>query len=537
MRILISDEVSAACVETLQGHFTVDYRVGLSAEELAKTIHAYDGWVVRSATKVTAELIDRATLMKVIGRAGAGVDNIDVDAATRRGILVMNTPGGNTLSTAEHTVAMILSLSRNIPQADRSLKSGEWKRSRFTGTELYGKTLGVVGVGRVGREVAIRMKSFGMQLIGYDPILSQDEASRLGMQLVPFDELVADSDYITLHTPLTKNTEALINRDTLSRCRKGVRIINCARGGIVDEVALAEALRAGQVAGAALDVFAIEPPPKDHVLLSLPNVIVTPHLGASTEEAQEKVAIQVAEQMVDVLTGKTVRGAVNLMPIERDVLIKYGPYLDLCSRLGNFTTQIVRAPIRRIVFQYVGEISEYPTTLLSHTVLAGMLGNVVEQVNIVNAPLVARQHGIELAETRTGEHHDFTNLILVELTLGDGRMTLGGTLFGKNDPRIVIVDDYLFDSRLGGFMAVLSNEDKPGQIGRLGTVLGNHKINIAHMSLGRQKIGGRAMTILNLDQPMEEPVIQELTSEGFYGVMTADLTQVRRPYSFVASSS
>ncbi|MBX7150265.1 phosphoglycerate dehydrogenase [bacterium] len=534
MKILISDEMSSACVEKLQTNFEVDYKTGLTQEQLLAIVPQYSAWVVRSSTKVTAKLIEAGTSLKIIGRAGAGVDNIDVEAATQRGIVVMNTPGGNTISTAEHTIAMIMALSRNIPQADQSVKKGEWKKSKFTGTELFEKTLGVLGVGKVGREVAIRMKSFGMNVIGYDPIFSNEEAERIGIRLVSLNELFASSDYITIHTPLNKATENLINHDTLKQCKDGVKIVNCARGGIIDETALQEALTSGKVSGAALDVFAAEPP-GDHPLFKLPNVITTPHLGASTEEAQEKVAIQIAEQLISALNGKTITGAVNLMPIDQDVFSKSAAYLRLTSRMGHFASQWINSPISKINVHYFGDVLHHPTNLLTQTLIAGLFKTMIEQVNIVNAPAIARKQGIDISETRSTEHQDFTHLITLEIVTNDRSQFLWGTLYGKNDPRIVGINGYIFDAHLDGAMLVLSNEDKPGMIGRLGTILGNHGINIAQMSLGRKGAGGKAMTILNVDDACADNVIRELEKQGFTDIRFIQITNEFEPYRFRVS--
>lgn len=534
MKILISDEVSPACIEKLKTHYDVHYKTGLTQEELSSIIQDYDAWIVRSASKATASLIQAAKRLRIIGRAGAGVDNIDVEAATHNGIIVMNTPGGNTVSTAEHTVAMIMTLARNIPQASFSVKSGEWKKSKFTGTELFEKTLGILGVGKVGKEVAVRMKSFGMRIIGYDPILSADEAAKMDVELVTLDQLLMQSDFITVHTPLNKATENILNRDALSKCKNGVRIINCARGGIVDEKALLEALKSGKVAGAALDVFVSEPPVNNPLLLEA-NVITTPHLGASTEEAQEKVALQIAEQIIDAFEGKTIRGAVNMMPLDQSIISKSWAYLNLASRLGTLVSQAFDSPISKVQISYFGDVLDHPTELLTTTFLAGLLTGAMENVNLVNAHSLAKKNGIAVSETRSTEHKDFTHLITVNLISNGISHTVSGALYGKNDPRIVAINEFVFDTRLDGFLLKLSNEDKPGMIGKLGTLLGNHRINIAQMSLGRKGVGGDAMTLLNLDQEIAADVQGELMRSGFSEIRFINLGQPIQPINFRSS--
>lgn len=530
MKILISDEVSPACVEKLSSQFEVDYKNGLSPGELANIISAYDAWIVRSASKATASLIQAATKLKIIGRAGAGVDNIDVEAATQKGIVVMNTPGGNTVSTAEHTIAMIMALSRNIPQANDSVKGGEWKKSKFTGSELFEKTLGILGIGKVGREVALRMKSFGMTIVGYDPVLNPSEAAKIGVELVSLEDLLVRSDFITIHTPLNKATENILNKNTLQMCKDGVRIVNCARGGIINEEALFDFLKSGKIAGVALDVFNSEPPGKNP-LLQLPNVIVTPHLGASTEEAQEKVAIQIAEQIIDAFSGKTIRGAVNMMPVEQSVILKSSAYLTLASKLGSFTSQAFDGPITKINVCYFGDVLDHPTELMTTSFLTGLLYHVMENVNMVSAPVIAKNQGIAVSETRSTEHQDFTHLITIEIVANGNSHTVSGALYGKNDPRLVAINEFMFDSKLNGFLLKISNEDRPGMIGKLGTILGNHKINIAQMSLGRKGIGGKAMTVLNLDQEIPIEVENELLKDGFADVRFISLNNVLQPFS------
>ena len=537
MKILISDEVSRTCIEKLEKQFEVHYKTGLTSDELLKSIAEYDAWVVRSATKVTSTLINAAKKLKIIGRAGAGVDNIDVDAATQKGIIVMNTPGGNTISTAEHTIAMIMSLSRNIPQASQSVKGGEWKKNKFIGTELFGKTLGVLGIGKVGREVAMRMKSFGMNIIGFDPILAPAEASKIGVDLVVLDELLARSDFITIHTPLNKATQDLLNWHAFQKCKDGVRIVNCARGGIINENDLLEALQSGKVSGVALDVFNEEPPGTNNPLVQLPNVIPTPHLGASTEEAQEKVAVQIAEQILDAFEKNSIRGAVNMVHIDQTALLKSAAYLDLANRLGSFIAQAFSGPVSRLKVSYFGDILNHQTELLTSNFLVGLFDGVIENVNIINAPAVAKKQGIVLNEIRSTEHQDYTHLITIELCVGESIHLVSGALYGKNDPRLVAINEFMFDSRLNGFVLKISNEDKPGMIGKLGTILGRHHINIAQMSLGRKGIGGKAMTILNLDHEIPAGVQNELLGNGFYDAYFVRLNKAAQVLNFQIPSA
>ena len=525
----MSDDVSAACVDILKSNFEVDFRTNLSPDQLSDIAGKYDAWVVRSATKITAKLIEKADRLKIIGRAGAGVDNIDVDAATQRGIIVMNTPGGNTVSTAEHTVAMILALARSVPQADRSVRAGEWKKNKYTGTELFEKRLGIIGIGKVGREVATRMKSFNMEVVAFDPVYSQQEAIKIGVQLVSLEELLQTSDFISVHTPLNKATENLLNKDSIGLCKKGVRLINCARGGIIHEPSLAEAIRSGHVAGAALDVFTQEPP-GEHELLSLPQVIATPHLGASTEEAQEKVAIQIAEQILDAFNGRTIRGAVNMMPLSSEILSRSESLLTLSSRLGFVSGELLKDSIQSVRLTYFGDILDHPTELLTRAYLGGLFGRMMENVNIINAPGIATKHGVAVTEVRSTEHQDFSQLISAQVKSSNGEVTLAGTLYGKRDPRLVGIDDYAFDSQLHGMLLKFSNDDKPGMIGRLGSILGTHGINIAQMALGRRGPGGKAMTILNVDQEVKLDVQEELSDNGFTDVCFIDLNKIPFPH-------
>jgi len=516
LKVLITDPVDQGCIDMLQKQgILVDMKTGLPADELKDIISDYSALIVRSGTKVTAEVIEAAAKLKVIGRAGTGVDNIDVDVATRRGIIVMNTPGGNTISAAEHTISMLLALSRNIPQATQSLKEGRWDRKIYMGVEVYGKTLGIIGLGRVGREVALRAGSFGMKLIGYDPFISDDAASKVGVKLVDLDEIFSESDYITLHTPLTSETKHLISEAQLERCKTGVRIINCARGGVVDEKALLKAIKSGRVAGAALDVYEDEPPSAGSMeLLKHERVICTPHLGASTREAQVNVALQVAQQVADVLTGGAVRNAVNLPSIDPKVYQRIEPYLNLAEKMGSLQSQLGEGHLREVSIEYRGDVLNYPTSPITSSVLKGIFAGSSERtINLVNAPFLARERGVKVNEIKSSEHEDFSNLITVTYCTSKGKRIISGTIFGKNDPRIVRMDECHFDAYPEGDMLVCGNVDVPGVIGRIGTILGDENINIARMTWGREKSGGRAVTLLNVDSPIPDQVLEKIVAQ------------------------
>lgn len=536
MKILISDQISPFGVDILKQDFEVDFRPGLSKDELLDCIAGYTGLVIRSGTRVDQAVIDRAERLKIVGRAGTGVDNVDLDAATRRGIIVMNTPGGNTISTAEHTIAMFLALSRNIAQADASLRAGAWKRKDYIGTELYDKTVGIVGLGRVGREVAERLKGFRMQTIAFDPIVSTEEARKMQIELVSLDDLITRSDYITVHTPLTEQTRHLISKQQLEKCRSGVRIVNCARGGILDEAALYDALKSGKVAGAALDVFEKEPP-ENNPLLTLPTVIVTPHLGASTEEAQEKVAVQIAQQVRNALLGNNIVGAVNTVSMDRATLEILEPYLSLAYRLGTFQSQIIEGNIEQLRIHYYGEIfSDISLKWLTNSFLAGVLNPLLNyEVNIVNAPHIARTNGIEIDEHRSSEHKEFSSMIRVEARCSGRTSILAGAMFGKSDPRLIQLDAFSFDARLGTNLLVVMNADQPGMLGKLGTILGKYNVNIATLSLGRSIEGGDAVNVLNLDSEVSQEIIAAMKESGFYDIKFVRLTD-RQPFKLFAEA-
>ena len=517
MKVLISDKMDPRCVEILEANdgIAVDVRSGLSPNALLDCIGDYEGLVVRSATKVTAEVLAAAPRLRVIGRAGTGFDNIDVEAATRHGVIVMNTPGGNSLSTAEHTFALIASLARHIPQATASLKKGLWERSQFVGVELAGKTLAVVGLGRVGREVAARAAAFHMKVLGYDPYIGQDMALSYGAHLASLDEIYATADFITVHTHLSDQTRHLISAAEIARCKDGVYLINCARGGIIDEDALLRGLTSGKVAGAALDVFEEEPPTLVGLLVN-DRVICTPHLAASTKEAQANVALQVAEQVGDVLMGRVIRNAVNAPSVDPEIHGKLQPYLVLAERLGRLQAQLGAGQLERITIEYQGDVTAYPTSPLTSAVLKGIMETVSDAaVNVVNALLFAQERGVQVDERLSSEHEDYASLITVVYHTNKGQRLLAGTLFGKSDPRLVRLDEYSFDAVPEGHMLFYINDDVPGIIGQIGTVMGSHEVNIAQMSCGRRQMGGQALTILNVDDPITTDVVDDILAREY----------------------
>jgi D-3-phosphoglycerate dehydrogenase len=513
-RVLIADQVSLACAEVLQreGGIVVEQAAGAPRAEILRRVAEVDALIVRSALKVDGDLIGAAPRLRVIGRAGEGVDNIDLDAATQRGIVVMNTPGGNTISAAEHTMSLLLALARNIPQASASLRGGAWDRKSFVGVQLYEKVLGVIGMGKIGREVAQRARAFGMEVVAHDPFLSEDMAQKLKVAFVPFHDLLARADFITLHVPLTDSTRHVLGEEELRRCKAGVRILNCARGGLVDESALERALREGRVAGAALDVFENEPP-AGSPLLSLPNLIGTPHLGASTHEAQEHVAVGIAEQVADFLLRGVARNAVNLIPVDPKTAALISPYQALAEKLGKLHAQLRRGRLKEILVEYQGEVSEYPTSPITSSLLKGYFESFQSgPVNAVNATYLARQSGVRLSETRSAESLDFTNLIGATFVTSEGRTALAGTLFGKNNPRIVRLDNYYFDALPEGEILLVSNDDTPGMLGKISSLLGRCGINIGFLSMGRDKPAGTAVAILNLDSEASPEVLRDLES-------------------------
>lgn len=512
LKVLVSDNISPegrAILEQAKG-VEADIRAKVPPDELKKIIKDYHGLIVRSATKVTAEVIEAAPNLRVIGRAGTGVDNIDLTAATKKGIVVMNTPGGNTLSAAEHTISMMLSLARHIPQATASLKAGKWEKDRFLGTEVKDRTLGIIGLGNIGSVVARLAEGLGMKVIGFDPYLAAEVAAKKKVEMVSLDELWARSDFITVHTPLTASTKNLINAASLAKMKKGVRLINCARGGIIDEKALYEAIVQGQVAGAALDVFEKEPPGA-HPLLELEQVICTPHLGASTAEAQVKVSIAIAQQVVEYLLQGTARNAVNLPPLSPEALALLSPYLTLAEKIGKFQAQITPGRMEEVNISYSGQVVEMDTTLITMSLLKGLLDPIIEEkVNLINAPILAQERGIRIKESRSREAEDFTTLLTVRLKTDGGENTVAGTLFGKNEPRFVRINKFVTEAVPEGNILFLHNQDKPGVIGNIGNLLASQQINIGQMHLSRDKIGGTAISLIHVDEKVSPKLLEAL---------------------------
>ncbi len=516
MKILISDPLSEEGIQVLKDveGFQVDVKTDLESEQLKEIIKDYDSLIVRSATKVTKDIIESAVRLKIIGRAGVGLDNVDLEAATKRGIIVMNSPAGNTISTCEHTLSMLLSLARNIPEANTSLKSGEWKRSKFTGVELFGKVLGVVGLGRIGKEVSKRALSFGMKIIAYDPFLSREVARTLGIEIVELTDLFKRADFITVHTPLTAETRHLISDKEIALMKDGVRLINCARGGIIDETALLRALNSGKVAGAALDVFEKEPPDFSCALFKHKNIVVAPHLGASTEEAQVNVAIEVAQSVRDALLNKGIRNAANYPCLSSEVCDILLPYINLGEKLGMLTAQLFEGRILKLRLKYTGEIIKNDLSPLTMAIAKGILTPVLQEtVNYVNAGTLCKERGIEVAELKSEREEDFTNLVTVEVDVEEPGMgvkthKVAGTLFTNSEPRVVNVDGLYVETIPKGYMLFLENWDKPGVIGNLGLTLGQKGINIAGMTFGRDKPGGKAVSALNIDSAVTSETLE-----------------------------
>ncbi|MDD5247070.1 MAG: phosphoglycerate dehydrogenase [Candidatus Omnitrophica bacterium] len=522
IKILVSDPLSEEGLKILKEvkDFHTDVISDLTPEKLKEIIGGYDALIVRSATKVTKEIIAAASALKVIGRAGVGLDNVDLAAATQKGVIVMNTPGGNTISTAEHTVSMILSLSRNIPQANASMKKGEWKRSKFMGVEVYNKILGIVGFGRIGSEVAKRCLAAGMKILAYDPFLSKEVAEGLGVEVVELKDLFSRSDYITVHTPLTDETRHLISTKEISLMKKGVRLINCARGGIIDESALIEAVKSGKVAGAAFDVFEKEPLSADSELLKLENVILTPHLGASTEEAQVNVAVEVAEIVRDALLGKGIRNAANYPCLEAEVCKILDPYINLAEKIGLFCGQLVEGRFGQVNINYGGEINQYDLSPLTMAMIKGLLSpSLQETVNFINATSLAAERGIRIKESKLSKEHEFVTLIELQVKTDKEELKISGTLSSNKKPRIVKINDYYMEASPQGYMLVMQNMDVPGIIGGIGTLLGKHNINIAAMTFGRDTPGGKAISVLNIDTPVSPEILEKIRkTENILGV-------------------
>src|SRR6516165_5979643 len=517
-RVLVTDKLADEGLERLRDEpgveVVVDSKLAQDPAGLRRALAEADGIVIRSGTQLTAAVLEGQARLKAIVRAGVGVDNIDVGAATRAGIVVMNTPGGNTVSTAEHTISLLMALARHIPFADTSTKQGKWERGKFVGTQLAGKTLGIVGLGRVGREVARRAAGLDMKVVGFDPFLAPDRAAQLGIEAAAdLDSLLPRCDFLTVHTPLTAETTDLIGARQLTRMRKGSRVINCARGGIINEAALAEALKSGHIAGAALDVFVDEPPSADHPLLKLPNVELTPHLGASTTEAQESVALEAAQLLIDFLTRGVIQFAVNVAPVDRAELQEIRLYVDLARRLGLLHAQMCQGSIKRAELHYRGEVARRSTRLITAAFAAGLLEyRLAEQVNIVNAELLARERGIDIVEQISPKKGDFGTLIHAEVVTDKKTYITAGTLFGNQFLRVVQIGPYRLDTYIDGILLVFTHRDVPGLIGYIGTIFGKHQVNIAQMTVGRQLPGGEAIAVLNLDSDPPEEALKEVRS-------------------------
>jgi len=511
MKVLVSDNLSQRGIDILknEGDIDVDIKIGMSPEELIKVIPEYEGLAVRSATKVTAEVIEAANNLKVIGRAGIGVDNIDLEAAGKKGIIVMNAPGGNVITTAEHAMALMMSMSRNIPQANTSVKNKQWTPKTFMGVELYNKTLGVIGLGRIGSIVADRAKGFGMKIIVYDPYISQEHAEKIGVETVKMQELLQRSDYISLHTPKISG-KPLIGKTEFDHMKPGMRLINCARGGLIDENALIEAIKEKKVAQAALDVYQNEPIPPDSPILNVDEIICTPHLGASTGEAQDNVAIAVCDQMVDFLKYGRVLNAVNMPSISEELLGQIKPSLELGEDLGKLASQLVDRPISQVRILYNGEVANFDVEPITISVLKGIFMGSIEGVNMVNAPFIAKERGVEVQESRSNEIKDYTSTIQVEVLTENGGRSITGSIFGKGDSRIVKFDDYYFEAVISKHMLILMNQDVPGVIGNLGKILGENKINIAGFHLGRITEKGKAVAVINIDSPPTSAALRTL---------------------------
>ncbi len=514
-KVLITDNVAAEGVDLLKKHVTVDVKRGLSPDELIATIPEYDALVVRSETRVTEPVIVAGDNLQVVARAGIGVDNIDLDAATRAGVAVVNAPIGNTVAAAEHTVALMLALARNVPQAYASMKEGQWQRSAFMGIEVRNKTLGIIGLGRVGSEVARRAASFGMRLIAFDPFVAPDFASRMGVAVMSLEEVLAQSDFITLHTPLTAGTTKLISTPQLSMMKPGARLINVARGELVDEDALLEALENEQLAGAALDVFTNEPP-GDLPLLKHPRLVATPHLGASTQEAQREVAIEAAEQVLAVLDGKPARNTVNAPFVPPEVHAILAPYVPVASMVGRLLTSMARGQFVGITLRYQGEIAEHNTAILKAAALVGLLGQVSgEAVNMINAPVLAQQRGLQITEQTSADSREYGSLISATLHTqvrgsGSDDLTIAGTSL-RDEPHLVRVNNYWMDvAPSAPYMLFVDNQDQPGIIGAVGTTAGRHNINISFMEVGRIAPRGQAMMVVGLDDPLSDDVLAEI---------------------------
>ena len=509
-KVLISDKLSSAAVQIFQERgVETDIKVGLDKEELARTIENYDGLAIRSATKVTAKILDRANRLKVIGRAGIGVDNVDLAAATAKGIIVMNTPFGNSITTAEHAITLMLALARQIPAADASTQAGKWEKNRFLGVEITGKTLGIIGCGNIGSIVADRAHGLKMKVIAYDPYLSPEHAVDIGVEKVELADLLRRADFISLHTPLTDKTRNIVDARALAAARRGVRIVNCARGGLVDEVALRAALDSGHVAGAAFDVFSVEPA-VDNPLFGHPSVVCTPHLGAPTMEAQENVALQIAEQMADYLLRGAISNAVNFPSITAEEAPRLKPFIKLAEQLGSFAGQVTESSLKSVKLLYEGHVAAMNTRALTSAAIAGLLKPLLQDVNMVSAPIVARERGVSVEETKRDAESDYESLVTLTVVTERQERSIQGTVFADGRPRVVSIKGIKMDAEFGPSMLYVTNVDKPGFIGHFASILGDAGINIATFHLGRQSAGGDAISLVEVDGSVPPEVMEKV---------------------------
>jgi len=523
MKVLVTDRFSAEGLQVFEENeaLTVSYLPGLEPEELLAEVQDCDALVVRSGTEVTAEVLQAAAKLRMIGKAGIDTDNIDMAEATRRGVVVVNTPFGSATTSAEHTLAMLLALARKIPQGDRHIRRGFWEQEPFFGVEITGKTLGVLGAGKIGRLVVERALGLKMRVLVYDPYLSEESVHQMGAEQVEFDKLLSQCDFLTMHLPLTEETENLLDTDALAKVRPGVRIINCAQGGLIDEEALLEALQEKRVAGAALDVFAKEPPDRDHPLLSREDVIFTPHLRTATLDAQTNVARQVAGQIVAFLLRGEVENAVNVPSLNAELLTVMRPYLTLAEKLGRFQAQYRAKGLHKITLRYAGSVTDYPLQPLTVAALKGLLTPMLgEQVNFVNASHLARERGITVVEAKYSVSDGFSNLVELEVETTDGTHTVSGALFGEHDIRLVRIDGFPVEAVPEGYILVLRNHDRPGVVGFIGKVLGEAGVNIAMMNLSRRKIDGQAVSLLTIDDEIPEAVLETLRNDDY--IVAAD---------------
>ena len=526
MKVLAADKIAEVGLKMLKdAGIEAEMKTGLPEEELVKIIAGYDALIVRSATKVTPKIIEAGKNLKIIGRAGVGVDNVDLPTATKNGVIVVNSPEGNTVAAAEHTWAMLLTMARQIPQAHGKLKGGVWDKKSFKGVEVLNKTLGIVGLGKIGRRVAAYALGMGMRVIAADPFVTEEYTKSIGVELKDLEIVVKESDFITFHIPKTKETLHMVNAEMIKKMKKGVRIVNVARGGIIDENALAEALKSGQVAAAALDVFEKEPLPADSPLLALDNLVVTPHLGASTVEAQVNVAVDVVEQIIEVLKGGAARSAVNIPSMRPELIAPVKPYMSIADKLGALASQIVPGAVSKLIVEYSGEVAENDVSPLTTTVLRGLLAPMMDvMVNFVNAPFIAKERGIEVIESKSKEAKGFASLISVKVKTQKGDREVGGTSFIGIGDRLVSIDGYRVNADPSGFLLILSNIDRPGMIGKVGTALGQHNINIASMEVGRLKVGEKAVMVLNVDCAVSDKVLKELAKiDGIFGATMVKL--------------